>query len=57
MIKLRALNSPTIPRARPDTTSHFGSSFRMAAGTDKPAIKIPIGTEKPTPADGENEII
>jgi len=36
MTRLKALNSPMIPRAKPDTISHFGSSFIMAAGTDKP---------------------
>src|SRR5436309_1033752 len=34
-----------IPRTKPDTTSHFGSSFINAAGTDKPAISKPIVTD------------
>jgi len=49
MISWKALNSPMIPRAKPDMTSHFGSSFMIAAGTAKPAISKPIGTENPTP--------
>jgi putative acetyltransferase len=33
--RLRALNSPMRASARPDTTSHLGSSFMMPAGTEK----------------------
>src|SRR5215472_13325027 len=43
------LSSPQSASTRPNTHSHFGSSFMIAAGTHTPAIKRPSGTEKPGP--------
>ena len=46
---VKALNSPITASTSPNTTSHFGSSLKNAAGIDRPTISRPIGTENPTP--------
>ena len=47
--KFNQLNTPQMPSAIPQITSHFGSSFENAAGTAMPAMSNPNGTEKPDP--------
>ena len=47
--KFSQLSSPHTANASPKPATHFGRSFMNHAGTDAPASKRPMGTEKPGP--------
>src|SRR5215813_11560002 len=51
--RLSQLNSPTIARTKPNSTSHRGNNFQNPAGIETPARSSPMGTENPGPQIGD----